>query len=150
MHLDFKNIHESKTVRGIIIGISIAVIALLILFVGINVGRHQAEFACQFGGNFEKNFMGPKMGGGIFGGMPSGHGAAGEIISINLPQIVVSGPDNLEKIITISDGSVIRRFREGVASADLKVGDFIVVIGDPNNQGEIEAKLIRVMPSPNN
>ena len=31
---------------------------------------------------------------------------------------------------------------------DLKIDDFVVVIGTPDEQGQIEAKFIRIMPSP--
>jgi len=46
--------------------------------------------------------------------LPGGHGAVGEIISINLPQIIINGPDNLEKIILISASTTIRQFQENI------------------------------------
>lgn len=150
--MELKNIHESKTVRGIIIGIGVVVLMLLILQAGVNIGERRARFAGQFGQNFERNFMGPR--GGMMGNidfdemMPGGHGAVGEIISINLPQIVVSGPDNLEKTIVIEADTVIRQFQKNITSSGLKIGDFIVVIGNPNDSGQVEARLIRVMPNP--
>ena len=149
--MDFKNTHQSKTIRGIIIGIGITVLILCILFVGMNIGEHRARFAGQFGDNFERNFMRPR--GGMMGPLnetlPGGHGAVGEIISINLPQIIINGPDNLEKIILISASTTIRQFQENIQDANLKVGDFVTVIGNPNESGQVEAKLIRIMPSPN-
>jgi hypothetical protein len=152
MNLDFKKISESKKVRGILIGIVVCVILLVILSAGINIGEHKARFAGQFGDNFERNFVGPRDGmmGGNFGRMmPGGHGTIGEILSINLPQIIVSGPDNLEKTVLISTSTLIRRFQENIKISDLKTGDFVVIIGNPNQNGQIEAKLIRMMPNPN-
>lgn len=149
--MDLKNIHKSQTVRGILMGLGIAVIALLIFQAGQIVGYRKARFAGNFGNNFERNFLGPRSGGikVLFnGGMPGGHGAAGEIITINLPQIIVSGPDNVEKIISVGTTTQIHRFREEIGADDLKTGDFIVVLGSPNESGQIEAKLIRIMPSP--
>jgi hypothetical protein len=52
----------------------------------------------------------------------------------------------LEKIIVLQDSTDIRRFRDVIKSSDLKVDDNIVVIGEPNAKGQIEAKLVRVMP----
>jgi len=142
---------QSKTVRNIIILIGVVVVAFSILFAGINIGEHKARFAGQFGDNFERNFIGPRGGMGMMGGffderLPGGHGAFGEILSIKLPQIVITGPDNLEKIVLISSSTVIRLFRENVRSSNLKVGDSVIIIGNPDAKGEIDARLIRIMP----
>lgn len=139
--MDLKNIHESKIVRDIIIVIGILIIVLSILFVGINIGEHRARFAGQFGDNFERNFVGPR--GGM---MPGGHGAVGSILSISLPTMIINGPDNLEKTILISTSTLIREFQQNIRGSDLKIGDSIIVIGNPNGNGQIEAELIRIMP----
>jgi hypothetical protein len=140
-----------KNVRAVIIGIGVVIMVLGILRIGISIGEHRARFASQFGDNFERNFRGPRSGmmGGYFNNMmPNGNGAIGEIISLNLPQLVVNGSDNLEKTIIVSTSTVIRQFQGNIQSSDLKTGDFVVVIGNPNNNGQVEAKLIRVMPNP--
>lgn len=147
---NFKNIHQSKTVRGVLIGIIICVILLFVFTAGISVGEHRARFAGQFGDNFERNFMGPKNP-EMFAvmnrnEMPSGHGAVGEIISLKLPQIIVSGPDNLEKTVLVSTSTIIRRFQENISASELQTNDFVVVIGRPDTNGQIEAGLIRIMP----
>lgn len=148
--MKIEDISKSKIVRQVIIGICIMIVALCILFLGINIGEHRARYAGQFGNNFERNFMGPDgMRGGMFGdGLPGGHGAAGEIVSINLPQLIISGPDSIEKVVALKDSTIVREFQNNIKSSDLKVGDFVVVLGNPNEQGEIEAKLVRVMPNP--
>lgn len=147
--MDLKNISESKTVQKIIIIIGIIIVVLGILFVGMNIGERRARFAGQFGQNYERNFLGPRgnmMGGGYFGMMtPGGHGAIGNILSINLPQIIINGPDNLEKTILISASTTVRQFQQNIQSSDLKVGDSVVIIGNPNNSGQIEAQFIRIM-----
>ena len=147
--MDLKNISESKVVRDIIIIIGIIIVALSILFIGINIGEHRARFAGEFGDNYQRNFLGPRgsMMGGYFGQMlPGGHGATGNILSINLPQIIINGPDNLEKTILVGTSTMIRQFQQNIQSTDLKTGDFVTVLGNPNNSGQIEAALIRVMP----
>jgi hypothetical protein len=50
--------------------------------------------------------------------------------------------------VVIKEDTAIMRFRETIKPSDLKVDDSIVVIGEPNDAGQIEAKFIRVMPSP--
>lgn len=147
--MKLEDIHKSKVVRDIIIVIGIIIVVLGILFVGMNIGERRARFAGQFGQNYERNFSGPRggmMGGGYFGRMtPGGHGAIGNILSINLPQIIINGPDNLEKTILVSTSTTVRQFQQNIQSTDLKVGDSVVVIGNPNNNGQIEAQLIRIM-----
>lgn len=149
--MDLKDIHKSKTIRGIIIGLGIAILVLGIFKLGMVAGYHKARFSTQFGDNFNRNFVDPR-GEGFFKdfsdrrGPPGGHGAVGKIVSIALPLIVVAGPDNIEKTIVISDSTEIHKYRDDITTTDLKVGDFIVVLGTPNDDGQVEAKLIRTIP----
>ncbi len=55
-------------------------------------------------------------------------------------------PDNLEKTIYISSRTIIRESRKVITSKILKVDDLVVAIGKPTDKGQIEAKLIRVIP----
>ena len=152
-YMDLKNIHKSKTVRGIIIGLGIAILVLGIFKLGQVSGYHKARFSQRFGDNFNRNFVDPR-GEGFFKdfsdreGLPGGHGAVGKIVSIALPLVLVSGPDNIEKTIVISDSTEILKYRDDITTTDLKVGDFIVVLGTPNDDGQVEAKLIRTIPPP--
>jgi hypothetical protein len=156
--MNLENIHKSKIVAGIIIGLLIAIIVLAIFQFGVMVGYKKANFSRNMGDNFQRNFMGEfgenRLGGGPFGGFggemdfPGGHGAVGEIVSINLPNIVVTGPDNLEKTVIVDSKTAVRQFREEIKSEDLKTGQFIVVLGNPNDDGAVLAKLIRVVPPP--
>lgn len=150
--MNLRDLHPSKKVRMVIIGLGLAVLALLIFQAGVVVGYHKAGFVSRFSDNFERNFIGPLGGGfgGIFPGpgMPGGHGAVGEILSISLPQIVVAGPDNLEKTVLISTSTIVREFQNEITTDKLKIGDFVVVLGNPNEAGQVDAKLIRIMPPP--
>ena len=156
-----KNILDSKKFRYILIGIVSAIVLLVIFQLGVFVGYHKAAFSYRYGENYYRNFesglnmFGNKGSRGIpgvrdmrFENLPGGHGAIGKIIRISLPTVVVAGPDNIEKIIHIATSTSIRRFHDTVASTDLHIDDSIVVIGIPNDAGEVEAKLIRVVPEP--
>jgi hypothetical protein len=152
--MNIKEYIQSPSFKGILIGIFIAIVALVIFQAGVAVGERKASFAHRFGENFEKNFKDPRGGEfmqrGFPGGadMPGGHGAVGEIVSIALPLIVVAGPDNLEKTVVITDTTEIREFRDSIESTELEVGDFIIVLGNPNDAGQVDAKLIRLAPPP--
>ena len=79
---------------------------------------------------------------------PNAHGAIGKIIKIELPTLIVQDKDSTEKVILTANDTQIQRMRENITANDLKINDFLVVIGSPNEQGQIEAKLIRLVPSP--
>ncbi len=72
----------------------------------------------------------------------------GKIISINLPDIMLENNDKTEKNILTDDDTSVRRFRERISVSDLKVGDLVVVIGSPDDKGQIQARLIRLIPTP--
>ncbi len=151
--MDLKNIHKSKIVREVIIGLGVVIIVLGIFKLGQVSGYHKAKFSGRFGDNFNRNFVDP-YGGGFFRefsdrkGPPGGHGAVGKIVSIALPLIIVAGPDNIEKTIYAGTDTEIREFRNEIVVSDLKLGDFIVVLGNPNENGQVVAKLIRIIPPP--
>jgi len=145
-----KDFFQSKDFK-IIITILISLLIILLVFqLGMFVGHGRADFSFRWGENYHRNFGGPEQGFfGKFGGRDfiAPNGAAGQIIKIDDQNITVKGRD-AEKIIVLSDQTTIRRFRETIKLTDLKIDDYIVVIGEPNDLGQIEAKLIRVMPPP--
>jgi len=77
-----------------------------------------------------------------------GHGTFGEIIKINNSDLVIRGREDIEKVVNITKDTIIKNRRETIKKENLKVGNQIVVIGSPNEQGQIEAELIRLMPLP--
>ncbi len=142
-----KKVFESKTSTKILVGVGIIIIALLIFSAGIAVGFRKASFGHAWEENYERNF-GVKPDRPVFGkdNFPNAHGAIGKIISITLPTIIVEDKDNTEKVVLVKDDTQVQELKNSVKVGDLKVNDFIVVIGAPNGQGQIEAKFIRVMP----
>jgi len=113
------------------------------------VGYKKASFSYRWGENYHRNFAGPRQ--GFFGNVSDrnfveSHGTFGQIIKIDGTTLVVRGKNNSEKIIVVKNDTVIRSGGNTVALTDLKVDDSIVTIGEPNNEGQIEAKLIRIMP----
>jgi len=78
---------------------------------------------------------------------PTSHGATGRIVSVALPSFVVAGPDNNEQNVIVGGQTLIRRMRTTVPPGDIKVDDYTVVLGEPNESGAIQAKFVRLMPS---
>jgi hypothetical protein len=45
----------------------------------------------------------------------------------------------------ITDKTAIKKQNSDIKIIDIKVDDEVVIIGEPNDEGQIDAKLIRVM-----
>ena len=145
--MSFKDFFGSKKISYALAGLFALIVALLIFQAGMFVGYRKAKFSYRMGDNFHRTF-GERKGGFVRGDFPGGHGTIGKIIKIDLPTLIIEDRDNVEKIIIIKDDTAVRRFRESVKSSDLKTDDYVVVIGTPNDSGQIEARLIRIVPPP--
>lgn len=146
---DIKNLLQTKTFRGIVIGLLIAALAILIFQAGVFVGYRKAAFSFRFGDNFYRNFgnRGPRPDLGFPPAeLPGGHGAVGKIIKITGSEIVVADRENIEKTLIIDQDTLVRKLRNNATTTDLKVGDMVVAIGAPSDDGRIAAKLIRLIP----
>lgn len=136
---------ESKTSFRILCGFGILIVALIIFAGGITIGLHKASYGEAWEKHYEENF-GMGFRGGYGARFPIAHGAAGKIIKIELPSVIVQERDNTEKTISIGADTTIQKEGNNILPADLKVDDFVVAIGTPDDKGIVEAKFIRVMP----
>lgn len=137
--------------KWLVVGLVGFVAVCLIFGLGLIVGGLKARFSYRWAENYHRNFAGPK--GGFLGNwqkippLPGefieGHGTFGEIIKIEGESLIVKGKDDVEKVILVSADTVIENFRVKMGKEDIKTGDNVVIIGSPNEQGQIEAKLIR-------
>lgn len=147
--MDIRSFFGSKTVWRIAVGFGIAVAVLVVFRAGMIAGYHQARFGGGLGDNYYRAFGDDRMfEREIPGGFPNAHGVAGKVISVDIPMFVVADRDGVEKTVVIKDDTVIRRSRDEVQPADIQPDGFVIVIGSPNEGAQIEAKLIRIMPSP--
>ena len=144
---------QSKKMKAVIVGIIGLAIVLAIFQAGVFVGFHKASFLFKGGDNFYRTFgegrgqMGDKT--MIFRDeFSGGHGALGKIVKINLPTLVVLGPENIEKVILTDDKTEVRQFRDASSLDKLTIDQHIAVLGAPNDEGQIVAKFIRIIPPP--
>jgi len=142
---------RSRLFAGIIIGVAIMFILVCVFEAGVAVGYHEATFSSHWGQNYELNFGGAGMPGAI--GLPDGHepqphGTTGEIISATGSNIVVQNDSRQEQKVIITSSTIIRNQENTVSASSLTVGTYVVVVGNPDDQGNIDANLIRIIPSP--
>jgi len=147
-----KKIEINRDILKRIIIIFAGLAAVILIFgAGVLVGEMKARFSYRWAENYQRNFAGPRA--GFMAGMPmpfmtggdfiQSHGVFGQIIKVN-SDLVIKGKNNVENVVIISTSTAIQKGRQTITKEDLKVGDNVTVIGSPNDQGQIEAKLIRV------
>ena len=137
------------TLKRIIVVLGGLAAVILIFGAGIFIGEMKARFSYRWAENYQRNFAGPRA--GFLGGFPAppggdfieSHGVFGQIIKIN-SDLVIKGQNNVERVVLINADTAIEKGRTTIKKEDLKVGDNLVIIGSPDDQGQIEAKLIRV------
>jgi RNase P/RNase MRP subunit p29 len=145
-------IASNQTSRSWAFKIAVIVLAELIILTavfsfGVSIGFRKAGFTYSWSQNYPNNFGGarglmpPPSSGQLF----NSHGLDGAILSVNKNIVVIKDEDSTEKSLVISPKTTIRFNFQSLQPADLKIGQEIVVIGEPNPQGQIDAKLIRVL-----
>lgn len=144
-----KFFQSNKNHPKIFWGIGGFIFILIVFQAGVFVGYHKAAYSYRLGEKYYSMF-GEHERGHVMGfkhnDFLNTHGAIGKIISIALPNIIIEDRDGIEKNVVLEDDTMIKRFRDKVTPSDLKIGDSVVIIGMPNDQAQIEARLVRIMP----
>jgi hypothetical protein len=143
-----------KIAAGIV---GVILIALISFGLGAGVGFRKARFSYAWGENYERNFMpapppGPN---GMFAefegrGFRNAHGLAGNIISISENNLIIKDMDGKENTVSVTDKSIIKNRNNDLKLNDLKQGDRVVIIGNPSDNGVVNADLIRIFNSGEN
>ena len=146
---------KSKTAVTVIAALFILAVLIVTFNLGVFIGYKKARFSYAWGENYHMNFAGPK--GGFLKGFErdllgrdfiESHGVFGSIIEIKDSELIIKGKDNIEKIVVVNNQTDIRRFHDNIELKNLSIDEMVVVIGEPNDEGKIKAKFIRVMPQP--
>ncbi len=136
---------NTPLLRGIAIGLGIAFVVATVFSMGLFIGQQKARFSIRWGQNYNQHFGGSRR---VLPGGPrdffGGHGTAGVVIDVKKESLVVRSRDNAEKVILISDQTRIVKGREAIELKDIEEDNAIVVIGRPDDEGRIEARLIRL------
>jgi hypothetical protein len=136
--------------KWLLMGLGGFIVLLLVFQLGMFVGYRKANFTFRWGDNYHRMFGGPQ--GGFmrdFAGrdFTSGHGVAGQVVQVEDGLLIIKGSDEIEKIVTVKPETIIRRGRQTIKLSDLKIDDRLVVIGVPQDDGSIEARIIRLFDS---
>jgi hypothetical protein len=155
--MDINKFLQSEKYSRLIKTLGILLAVLVIFSAGLFVGYHKAEFSYRWSDNYYRDFGGPLSPFAPFGpagisddadNIPTPHGAFGTIIGVNLPTFAVKGPDEAEKVVVIGPHTIIRSMRNLGTTTDIHTGQSVIIIGEPDSQGQINASFVRIVPAP--
>jgi len=143
-----KDFLSSQKFRNILWIVGAIVAVFLIFGFGAAVGYRKAVFSSSWGQNYYRNFYGGPHGGPM-GELTAhdswnAHGAAGFVIDVSSSTVSLRDDDNNERSVEIASDTVIRKMDAVISVGMINVGDKITVIGEPNENGQVRAKFIRV------
>lgn len=147
--MEIKHLYKSKKVRYAVGSIVVLAFILAIFQAGVYLGYHRAIFSAHLGDNYVRTFEGAsstdmwmRM---QHRDLPGGYGTVGKVVKTSTSTIIVAAPNNVEETVQINSDTIIRQFRDAATTTNIMVGDTVVVIGSPSSNGEIGAKLIRIL-----
>ncbi len=143
---------ESKIVRTILWILGGLIVLVVVFGLGISVGYERAGFASGFDRNYFRIFYGVPPGGPVGLMAPSmplaTHGVVGTVIDLGTSTISVKDQQGNEQSVAVSSGTDIRDGNGNIMIGNIIVGDQIAVIGEPNSDGQIYARFIRILRTP--
>ncbi len=129
----FRSFFTNKWLRFSLIGLSGLAVLVLVFGAGFAVGRWNASPFGFFGVSTRapREFT-----------IRTGHGAIGMIQAIEGQRITIQSRDGKLATILVNNDTKFDKNLEKILFTDLKPNDQIIVIGSPNEDGEINARLI--------
>jgi hypothetical protein len=141
---------KSKLFAGVVMGVAITLVVICIFEAGVALGYHEATFSSHWGENYSTNFGGTDY--GLDSHQPTAHGSIGKILSVSTSgattTLVVDGDSHPEQKVLVDSDTTIRSQENTMTVSSLTAGTYVVILGTPDDQGVIDAKLVRIVPSP--
>jgi len=151
---------KSKVLMWILAGLAGIAVLAGVFQLGVSIGERKAQHFNRWSENYGRNFgprglPAPGFGGEMMRGpqpfgqpmLPGGHGIFGKVLLTDGSSFVVQGQDDVEQSVLITSSTAIRSGNSEAKPDDIKVDQSVSVFGRPNDLGQIEAKLIRLMES---
>lgn len=130
-----KDIKKTQMIRGLVIGIVSGIVLLIVFFAGILVGRGESGIFLARMHRFP---------GGIVARY--GHGAIGSVDSIGKNTFIVKTRSGEMETVLTDSKTIFRKNDSDAKFSDLKKGEEVVVVGEPQEQEEaIKASFVRVV-----
>lgn len=128
--------------------LSVILFMLIIFGLGVMVGYRRAVFSYEFGMNHDRY---AEFGSHPFMGMwplePGAHGIVGKIKDVADRSITIKDSNGHIFSILVSSSTVIRSNQSMIKIENIGIGDMVTIIGEPLDNGQVEARFIRVFAS---
>jgi len=151
--MNIKELINSKLFRNILTGAACLVILVLVFSAGVFVGSEKVKFSDGWGENYYRNFVDPR---GPVVSLPgikdpfwdknyiNPHGLFGKIIEVDDDGFILADANRIEIPVQVDRQTIIKDRRGNLKLSDLKVDDQAVIIGAPGDDGQIDAKFVRI------
>ena len=146
---DVETRHPHKIFKPLILTLIAVIILLAVYQAGVFVGYRKATYSFRWSQNYHQMFAGPPQGfiGDVQGqAFMDAHGIFGPVLRADPTDLIIQDKDQMEKVIHIDPTTSIIRLHDIVSATSIQTNDRVVIIGQPDDRGEIDAKLIRVFP----
>lgn len=133
---------SSKPLQWAVSIVGALVLVLLIFHAGMAFGSHRGDSGRR---GQDRGFRHPFFPSGFelpHGFAPNNHGAVGIVTSVSLPTVVMQTRDGASQTIIVGTSTMIRGAN---GASSLSAGDHITVLGGSDEEGQIDAKLIRII-----
>ena len=150
---EVKSFLESKKTATLMTVVLVIACTIIVFHVGEEFGVKKAEVMDHMSGGYYKT-LGPRDSRGsgplgyLFDDQTNTHGVSGKVVSIEADKILVEDDEGIEKTVLVDANSIIKKQRLSIQASEIQPGDFIVVIGTPTPEAQIDAKIIRIIPAP--
>ena len=140
-----------SSLRILLVSILIIIALLLAFQLGIMVGYRKASTAFVWSASYHQVFAGP--GQGFLAPMNSrvfvdAHGISGIVLKNEGTNIIIDGKDDTERNVLLYRDTLIRKLDQTIPPQAIVPNDRVVIIGETSLHGEINARFIRVLPTP--
>jgi hypothetical protein len=151
--MDIKLQHLKKYAFPLSIVALIWLVFLLLFFrLAFNLGVRKGAYACKWSENYHRNFGGPSGENMMMDKDPSmpSHGVFGQVIGTATDTLIIKQNDGVETSVAVTDDTIIELLHQRVPLHEVHLYETVVVIGQPDENGRIEATFVRILPPPPN
>jgi len=140
---------SARVLMGLLIGIIALIILLAVFNLGVLVGSRRTDSFYRWDENYARNFtMPPPFSSSSLPGTGrflTADGVAGTVLKVNGASLVIEDTAGIERTVIVSTTTAIRQGDSTVSVSDVEDNDQLVVIGSPDQSGQIDATFIRIL-----
>jgi hypothetical protein len=143
---------QSKWLQTVVVGLAALLVLGFVFELGMTVGIRKASHVTNFCNGYPRMFghRPPGMFGGPGNGPDMGpgfgsHGVFGKVLSVSGNTVIVQSKDLIEQDVLVTSSTKIRLGNEEFSLQEVHPGEDAAVFGVPNDLGQIEARLIRML-----